>query len=159
MNRHYVVIAMLLVASCCGTVAAEAADDLMSAASDAELRAVGIGVADLARSEQFYSAVLGMQRVREYKLEAIDEIVMALPGHANPVIVLMHWHDGTERKLPEDNVKLVFDVSNAAAVIDRIRAAGGPIDREAAPIDVLNGQIVGLGRDPDGYVIELIERR
>jgi lactoylglutathione lyase len=155
MNR-FGVVGVLLVASWYGTVtAAEPA----SAASDAELRAVGIGVTDLARSEQFYSAVLGMQRVREYKLEAMDEIVMALPGHASPVIVLMRWHDVAERKLPEDNVKLVFNVANAAAVIDRVRAAGGRIDREAAPIDVLNGQIVGLGRDPDGYVIELIERR
>jgi hypothetical protein len=49
--------------------------------------------------------------------------------------------------------------SRTAAVIDRIHAAGGRIDREATPIDVLNGRIVGLGRDPDGYVIGLSKRR
>ena len=42
------------------------------------------------------------------------------------------------------------------AVISRIRARGGKIDREAEPIDALPGAIVGLGRDPDNYVVEVL---
>lgn len=151
MNRHLSMATVFVAGLLSASTAAQQPDDT-------ELRAIGIGVSDLARSEAFYASVLGMQRVREYKLEALDEIVMALPGHATPVVVLMHWHDGKARALSEDNVKLVFNVRDAAAVIDRIRSAGGRIDREATPIEVLNGQIVGLGRDPDGYVIELLQR-
>lgn len=124
-----------------------------------EMAAFGIGVADLARSERFYTTVLGLEKVRTYELPNIHEIVLAFPGRPAPVVVLMHWLDGRERAFSEDNVKLVFTVDDAAAIIERIRAFGGRVDREATPIDVLNGQIVGLGRDPDNYVIELLERR
>lgn len=44
------------------------------------------------------------------------------------------------------------------AVISRIRARGGKIDREAEPIAALPGAIVGLGRDPDNYVVEVLKR-
>jgi lactoylglutathione lyase len=138
--------------------AADAQQPVAATAAD-ELGAFGIGVSDLERSERFYTTVLGMQKVREYKLPNIEETVLAMPGRAAPVVVLMHWLDGKTRSFSADNVKLVFTVQNAAAVIERIRALGGQIDREATPIEVLNGQIVGLGRDPDNYVVEVLQRR
>jgi len=52
----------------------------------------------------------------------------------------------------------VFYIDDPAAAIERIRAAGGEILREASPIEALNGTVVGLGRDPDNYVVEVIAR-
>ena len=35
--------------------------------------------------------------------------------------------------------------------------AGGKIDREATPHYTIEGGLVGLGRDPDNYVVEVIQ--
>jgi predicted enzyme related to lactoylglutathione lyase len=69
----------------------------------------------------------------------------------------MNWPD-SDRVYEGDNIKLVFDVDDPAAVIARIRARGGKINREAGPIEALPGAIVGMGRDPDNYVIEVLKR-
>ena len=56
-------------------------------------------------------------------------------------------------------VKVVFYVADPAAVVERIRAEGGSIDMEATALELLNGTVVALGRDPDGYVVELVGNR
>ncbi len=124
----------------------------------AALGVVGIGVKDLAASKAFYADVLGMQELRRYELGYIEEIVMGYPGDPGTSIVLMHWPSDTSRRYDGNDVKLVFYVDDPKAVIARIRARGLKIDREATPIEVLNGRIVGLGRDPDNYVIEVLAR-
>jgi catechol 2,3-dioxygenase-like lactoylglutathione lyase family enzyme len=119
---------------------------------------VGIGVKDLAASKAFYADVLGMQELRRYELGYIEEIVMGYPGDPGTSIVLMHWPNDASRRYDGNDMKLVFYVDDPKAVIERIRARGLKIDREATPIEVLNGRIVGMGRDPDGYVIEVLTR-
>ena len=54
-------------------------------------------------------------------------------------------------------MKLVFYVTDPKGLIEAIRAEGLEITREAEPIESLGGAVVGLGKDPDGYVIELIQ--
>ena len=70
----------------------------------------------------------------------------------------MNWPKDTARHYDGNDVKLVFYVQDPASVIARIRARGGKIDREATPIAVLNGRVVGVGRDPDNYVVEVLGR-
>lgn len=122
------------------------------------LGAVGIGVKDLKASAAFYADVLGMQELRRYDLGYIDEIVMGYANGGGTSVVLMHWPNDATRRYDGNDVKLVFYVDDPKAVLERIRARGGRIDREATPIAVLNGRVVGLGRDPDGYVIEVLQR-
>jgi hypothetical protein len=55
-------------------------------------------------------------------------------------------------------VKNVFYVDDPTGVIQRIRELGGKIDREATPHEAVNGTLVGLGRDPDNYVVEVLQR-
>ena len=124
----------------------------------ATLGSIGIGVKDLQASIAFYRDVLGMQVLRRFELGYIEEVVMGFPGQAGTSVVLMNWPKDTSRRYNGDDVKLVFYVPDPAAVIARIRARGGRIDRPAAPIAVLNGMVVGLGRDPDNYVVELLGR-
>ena len=122
------------------------------------LGTVGIGVKDLKASAAFYADVLGMQELRRYELGYIEEIVMGYPGGTGTSVVLMHWPNDATRRYDGNDVKLVFYVDDPKAVIERIRARGLKVDREATPIEVLNGRIVGMGRDPDGYVIEVLAR-
>jgi catechol 2,3-dioxygenase-like lactoylglutathione lyase family enzyme len=122
------------------------------------LGAVGIGVADLIASTTFYIDVLGMQQLRTYHVGDLDEIVIGFPKGDGPVVVLMHWQNDATRKYDGTNVKLVFDVDDPAAVLVRILAHGGKVELEATPAAVLNGRVIGLGRDPDNYLIELLKR-
>jgi len=73
-------------------------------------------------------------------------------------VVLMHYTDGSVRNYRDNPVKLVFYVTDPARFVERIRAEGLEISREPAPIESLGGAVVALAKDPDGYVIELIQR-
>jgi len=119
------------------------------------LGAVGIGVSDLARSEDFYTRVLGMKVQQRIDLPHIKEVVVAHEGRT--AVVLMHWLDGSARNYVGNAVKLVFFVPDAKALMQKIREAGMPIQREAEVMPEFNNMIIGLGEDPDGYVIELIQ--
>jgi len=119
------------------------------------LGATGIGVSDLQASAAFYKAALGLQELRTIKLDYMDEIILAHEGRT--AVVLMHWTDGSERNYRNVPVKLVFYVTDPVAVANRIRAAGGVITLEPAPIAAFGGAVIGLAKDPDGYVIELLQ--
>ena len=119
------------------------------------LTAVGIGVSDLERSEAFYRDVLGMQRMQVFKLDYMDEVMLAHEGRN--AVVLMHYTDGSKPNYRDNPVKLVFYVTDPVALAGRIRAAGLEITREPAPIETLGGAVICLAKDPDGYVIELIQ--
>ena len=119
------------------------------------LGATGIGVSDLQASATFYKAALGLEEIRTFKLDYMDEIVLAHEGRN--AVVLMHWTDGSPRNYKDVPVKLVFYVTDPVAMADRIRKAGGRITLEPAPIASLGGAVVCLAKDPDGYVIELLQ--
>ena len=119
------------------------------------LTAVGIGVADLDRSTDFYSRVLGMKVMQTFKVDYMDEVMLAHEGRN--AVVLMHYTDGSARNYRDNPVKLVFYVTDPAAIAARVRAFGLEVTREPAPIDSLGGAVICLAKDPDGYVIELIE--
>ena len=123
--------------------------------SDDFLTAVGIGVSDLARSEAFYRDVLGMKRTGTFHLDYMDEVMLAHEGRS--AVVLMHYTDGSARNYQDNPVKLVFYVTDPAAIAAKVRAAGLEVTREPAPIESLGGAVVCLAKDPDGYVIELIQ--
>jgi lactoylglutathione lyase len=119
------------------------------------LTAVGIGVSDLKRSVDFYTRVLGMQQTQTFKLDYMDEVVVAHEGRS--AVVLMHYTDGSARNYRDNPVKLVFYVTDPAGLIEAIRAEGLAITREPVPVAGMGGAVIGLAKDPDGYVIELIE--
>jgi catechol 2,3-dioxygenase-like lactoylglutathione lyase family enzyme len=61
------------------------------------LTAVGIGVADLARSTAFYTRALGMKQTGTFKVDYMDEVMLAHEGR--PAVVLMHYTDGSARTI------------------------------------------------------------
>jgi lactoylglutathione lyase len=119
------------------------------------LTAVGIGVSDLERSTDFYVRVLGMQVTQTFKLDYMDEVVVAHEGRS--AVILMHYTDGSARNYRDNPVKLVFFVTDPAALIEAIRAEGLQVTQEPTPVASMGGAMIGLAKDPDGYVIELIE--
>jgi catechol 2,3-dioxygenase-like lactoylglutathione lyase family enzyme len=119
------------------------------------LAAVGIGVADLAKSEDFYTRVLGMQVQQRIDLPHLKEVVVGYEGRTS--VVLMHWLDGSNPNYANNPVKLVFFVPAAKTLIDRIRAEGLPITREPEPMPDFNNMVIGLAEDPDGYVVEFMQ--
>lgn len=119
------------------------------------LGATGIGVSDLKRSAAFYIEALGLKQVQTFSLPHMDEIVLAHEGRT--AVVLMHWTDGSARNYQDVPVKLVFYVTDPVVVMDRVVSAGGRLLLAPAPIPQLGGAIVGLVKDPDGYVIELLQ--
>jgi lactoylglutathione lyase len=120
------------------------------------LGAVGIGVSDLAKSVDFYSRVIGMTQTQTFKVEYMDEVVLAFEGRT--AVVLMHYTDGSARNYKDNPVKLVFYVVDPQTISDRIKAEGLEIVREPAPMANMGGALLGLAKDPDGYIIELIQR-
>ena len=119
------------------------------------LAAVGIGVADLARAEDFYTRVMGMQVQQRIDLPHMKEIIVGYEGRTS--VVLMHWIDGSNPNYRDNPVKLVFFVPDAKGLMEKIRADGRPISREPEASPDFNNFIIGLAEDPDGYVVELIQ--
>ncbi len=117
--------------------------------------ATGIGVSDLKRSAGFYVRALGMQEMRTVKIDHMDEIILGHEGRN--AVVLMHYTDGSRRNYRDNPVKLVFYVSDPKAVAARIRAEGCEVAREPEPLASFGNNVVGLAKDPDGYVIELLQ--
>jgi lactoylglutathione lyase len=119
------------------------------------LGAVGIGVSDLDRSVDFYTRVLGMRTIRTFKLDHMDEVIVAHEGRN--AVVLMHYTDGSARNYKDNPVRLVFYVTDPKAALEAVRAEGLEVTREATPIEALGGAIVALAKDPDGYVLEFLQ--
>jgi catechol 2,3-dioxygenase-like lactoylglutathione lyase family enzyme len=122
------------------------------------LGAFGIVVTDLKKSTDFYTRVLGMKQTASYNLANMDEVVLAHDNQRGSSLVLMQYKDGTKFTFPDPPMlKLVSYVADAKAVVEKIRAEGYKVTREAAPAAVLNNTVLGFAKDPDGYDLEIIQ--
>ena len=122
-------------------------------------------VGDLQRSIDFYTQVLGMQLLRttrrpdqQYDLAFIG--YGSNPEHAE---IELTYNYGVERyELGSAYGHIAIGVPDAAAacaaVRDKAAALGGAITREAGPVKG-GTTVIAFITDPDGYKIELIERR
>jgi lactoylglutathione lyase len=118
-------------------------------------------VGDLQRSIAFYTQVLGMQLLRtterpEQKYSLAFVGYGRNPEHAE--IELTYNHGVDRYELGTAFGHLAIEVPDAAAACARIRAAGGQVTREAGPVQG-GTTVIAFIVDPDGYKIELIERR
>ena len=127
--------------------------------SNGVLGAMGIGVSDLDRSVDFYSRVLGMEQIGKLRLPEMDEVLLGYNRSRGPALVLMHYTDGREVDYAHLPVKVVVYVSDPTALAAAIRAEGLEVTREPAPVPELGDAVVGFATDPDGYVVEILQRR
>ena len=118
--------------------------------------AFGIGVSNLERSVDFYGRVLGMVEQRRIKVAYMDEVVIGFEGR--PPLVLMHYTDGSAQHYENNPVKLVIYVDDPTACVERVRVEGLEVLREPFSSPEMGGALIGLVKDPDGYVLEFIQR-
>ena len=122
-------------------------------------------VGHLQRSIDFYTQVLGMDLLRttqrpdqQYDLAFVG--YGGNPGQAEIELTYNYGVDHYELGSAFGHIAVgVPDVAaTCAAVRDRAAALGGAVTREAGPVKGGNTMIAFI-TDPDGYKIELIERR
>ena len=118
-------------------------------------------VGNLERSINFYTQVLGMTLIRrsenpEYKYSLAFVGYGSNPEHAELELTYNHGVDKYEMGTAYGHIAL--GVPDAYAACDKIKAAGGQVTREAGPVKG-GSTVIAFVTDPDGYKIELIERK
>ena len=122
------------------------------------LSAVGLAVADLERSAAFYTDVLGMVVLRTIELPTVKQVVLGFEGVRGASVLLMQYTDGRSPGCDEGAAKLVFYVPDSRAMLEVARNAGHVIHMEATAVASMGGAIIGYVKDPDGYLVELIQK-
>jgi len=118
-------------------------------------------VGNLQRSIDFYTKVMGMQLLRtterpEQKYSLAFVGYGRNPDHAEIELTYNHGVDHYELGTAYGHIAL--EVPDAAAACASIRSGGGNVTREAGPVQG-GSTVIAFVTDPDGYKIELIERR
>ena len=118
-------------------------------------------VGNLQRSIDFYTHVLGMQVLRtsenpEYKYSlAFLGFEGGNPAQAE-IELTFNW--GVESyELGTAYGHIALGVPDAYAAVEKIKAAGGNVTREAGPVKG-GSTVIAFVTDPDGYKIELIQK-
>jgi lactoylglutathione lyase len=118
-------------------------------------------VGDLDRSLAFYTAVLGMTLLRRHDYPE-GKFTLAFVGFGpeseGAVIELTHnW--GTDRyELGTGFGHVALEVDDAAAACAAIQQRGGVVTRQAGPMKH-GSTVIAFVQDPDGYKIELIQKK
>lgn len=120
-----------------------------------------IRVGDLDRSLAFYTEVLGMELLRRHEYPD-GRFTLAFVGYGDEskhAVIELTWNWDTDTyDLGDGFGHIAIAVEDAAAACERIRERGGKVVREAGPMKH-GTTVIAFVEDPDGYRIELIERR
>jgi len=120
-----------------------------------------IRVGNLDESLAFYTGILGMRLLRRHEYPE-GKFTLAFVGYgdeaANAVIELTHNWDTDHYDLGNGFGHIALAVDDATAACERIRERGGRVVREAGPMKH-GTTVIAFVEDPDGYKIELIERK
>ena len=118
-------------------------------------------VGNLQRSIDFYTNVLGMTLLRtsenpEYKYTLAFVGYGKNPEHAELELTYNHGVDSYDLGSAYGHIAIA--VPDAADACGKVRAQGGNVTRDAGPVKG-GSTVIAFVTDPDGYKIELIERK
>jgi len=121
-----------------------------------------IRVRDLDKSLDFYTRLLGMTLFRKDDYPS-GEFTLAFVGYgdeeSNAVIELTHnWGRTEPYDLGTGFGHLAIGVPDIYGTCERLAAEGANIPRPPGPMKH-GGSVIAFIEDPDGYKIELIERK
>ena len=120
-----------------------------------------IRVGDLQRAIDFYTKVLGMKLLRKSDYPG-GRFTNAFVGYQDEsqgaVLELTHNWDTASYDLGTGYGHVAIEVEDAARACDEVRNRGGKVTREAGPMKH-GTTVIAFVEDPDGYKIELIERK
>jgi lactoylglutathione lyase len=118
-------------------------------------------VGDLQRAIDFYTGVMGMRLLRTTDRPE-QKYTLAFVGYgdeAHGAVLELTYNYGVDRYDPGGGFgHIAVEVDDAAAACAAVRAKGGTVTREAGPVKG-GATVIAFVQDPDGYKIELIERR
>ncbi len=118
-------------------------------------------VANLDKSIEFYTNVLGMKELRR-KEYPDGKFTLAFLGYGdeanNTVLELTHNWGVENYELGTAFGHLAIGVPDVYEACEKMKAMGGKITRDAGPMNA-GTTIIAFLEDPDGYEIELIGGR
>ena len=131
-----------------------------TAQAGVSLNGVRIGAKDVAALAKFYQTAFGMHEVQRIQTPEFLEIMLnfgtgveaAKANTAGDLVIMQRpVDDGADTM-----AHVVFDVTDMAASVKALKAAGGKMERE--PFAFGNtGIMIGMAIDPAGNHIELIQ--
>ncbi|MEW6762285.1 MAG: lactoylglutathione lyase [Pseudomonadota bacterium] len=118
-------------------------------------------VGDLQRSIDFYTNVLGMKLLRtsdnpEYKYKLAFLGYGSNPDHAELELTYNYGVDSYDMGTAYGHIAI--SAEDIYATCDKVRELGGNITREPGPVKG-GTTVIAFITDPDGYKVELIERK
>jgi lactoylglutathione lyase len=120
-----------------------------------------IRVNDLDQSVKFYTELLGMKELRRTDVPA-GRYTLALVGYgdesSNTVLELTYNYGVDHYDLGTAFGHLALGVSDIKASVEKLRGAGAKIIREPGSVK-FGTTVIAFIEDPNGYKIELIERK
>lgn len=118
-------------------------------------------VTNMDNSIAFYTEVMGMKLLRKNDYPS-GRFTLAFvgfqPESEGAVIELTHNWDTNAYTLGDAFGHIAVQVDDAYAACDSVKQRGGLVTREAGPMKG-GTTVIAFVQDPDGYKIELIERR
>jgi len=118
-------------------------------------------VGDLDRSIGFYTDVLGMTLLRRHDYPD-GKFTLAFVGYgpeSDGAVIELTYNYGVDRyELGTGYGHVALEVEDAARACEEIRTRGGRVVREAGPMKH-GSTVIAFVEDPDGYRIELIQRK
>ena len=130
--------------------------------SGAQILHTMIRVKDLDKSIDFYTGLLGMKLLRRNDYPG-GKFTLAFVGYgdesSNAVIELTHnWDQEEAYDLGNGFGHVAIGVPDIYGTCEKLEAAGASIPRPPGPM--MHGTtVIAFVDDPDGYKIELIERK
>jgi len=135
----------------------------MSSSSEGRFLHTMIRVGNLERSVDFYTRLLGMKELRRRDVPE-GKYTLAFLGYgdgnaSNGGEIELTYNYGVE-KYEQGNAfgHLAVAVPDVAAAAEAVRDGGGKVTREPGPVK-FGTTVIAFVEDPDGYKVELIERR
>jgi lactoylglutathione lyase len=121
-----------------------------------------IRVGNLERSVDFYTRLLGMRELRRRDVPE-GKYTLVFVGYAGEetgaAAVELTYNYGTEKyDLGSGFGHLAVGVPDVYGLCEALRGAGARITREPGPVK-FGTTVIAFVEDPDGYKIELIERK
>lgn len=120
-----------------------------------------VRVANLERSLAFYS-LLGMKELRRREVPE-GKYTLVFIGYASnaegqaEIELTYNWGHDDNYEVGTGFGHFAVGMADIAAAVERVRAGGGKVTREAGPVK-FGTSVIAFVEDPDGYKIELIER-
>ena len=115
-------------------------------------------VGDIDRSVHFYTELLGMREIRRRDVPD-GKYTLVFVGYGDGPEIELTYNYGTDHyEMGGAFGHLAIGVPEIVSVCDKVRAGGGKVVREPGPVQ-FGTTVIAFVEDPDGYKIELIERR